>query len=269
MRILEGYGLTEGTCVSSLNPPDGERRIGSIGLRLPWQDMRALILDDQGVYIRDAGIDETGVIAIHGPNVFSGHLNAAHNKGLWIEIDGKRWLNTGDLGRQDAAGYFWLTGRKKELIIRGGHNIDPKQIEEPLHQHPAVAMAAAVGMPDAYAGELPVAYVQLKPGVTATEKELLDFLTAQIQERAAQPKHVRLIEAMPVTAVGKIFKPALQIREIEGIVRMESQKLGMNLETLDIVQDSKRGLVATLSVNGETKALQEKLGHYAFAVEWI
>ena len=111
-----------------------------------------------------AEIDEIGVIAINGPNVFSGYLDPRHNEGLWIDIDGERWLNTGDLGRQDANGYFWLAGRKKELIIRGGHNIDPKIIEDALQKHPAVAVVAAVGSPDAYAGELPVAYVQLKPG---------------------------------------------------------------------------------------------------------
>jgi fatty-acyl-CoA synthase len=269
VRILEGYGLTEGTCVSSINPPDGERPIGSIGLRLPWQDMRALILDDNGVYVRDADIDETGVIAIHGPNVFAGYLSTVHNKGLWIDAHGQRWLNTGDLGRQDAEGYFWLTGRKKELIIRGGHNIDPKQIEEPLHQHPAVAMAAAIGMPDAYAGELPVVYAQLKPGMAATEKELLEFLATHIQERAAHPKHVRLIDTMPVTAVGKIFKPALQMREIEGVVRQESTTLGINLSSLEVVQDSKRGLVARLAVQGDAEALREKLGQYTFAVDWV
>ena len=128
VRILEGYSPK--APASSSNPPEGERRVGSIGLRLAYQDMRAVILDEAGLYQRDAGTDEVGAIAIRGPNVFAGYLDAAHDKGLWIDIDGQRWLNTGDLGRQDAEGYFWLTGRKKELIIRGGHNIDPKQIEE-------------------------------------------------------------------------------------------------------------------------------------------
>ena len=95
-----------------------------------------------------------------------GYLNPVHNTGLWVDIpdaDGAnaRWLNTGDLGRVDEEGYFWLTGRTKELIIRGGHNIDPKMIEDPLHAHPAVALAAAIGRPDAHAGEVPVVYVQL------------------------------------------------------------------------------------------------------------
>ena len=164
VKIIEGYGLTEGACVSSVNPPEGERRPGSIGLPIPYQRMAAVILDANGRFERMAGIDEIGVIAINGPNVFSGYLDPRHNTGLWIDIDGERWLNTGDLGRQDANGYFWLAGRKKELIIRGGHNIDPKIIEDALQKHPAVAVVAAIGSPDAYAGELPVAYVQLKPG---------------------------------------------------------------------------------------------------------
>lgn len=128
-------------------------------------------------------------------------------------------MNTGDLGRQDAQGYFYLTGRKKELIIRGGHNIDPASIEEPLHRHPAVQLAAAVGRPDVHAGELPVAYVQLKPGAGATEDELLSFAREQIGERAAIPKAIRLVAALPLTSVGKIFKPELRQREIADALR--------------------------------------------------
>ena len=185
VRIIEGYGLTEGACVSSVNPPEGERRPGSIGLSIPYQRMAAVVLDASGRFERMAGIDEIGVIAINGPNVFSGYLDPRHNTGLWIDIDGQRWLNTGDLGRQDANGYFWLAGRKKELIIRGGHNIDPKIIEDALQKHPAVAVVAAVGSPDAYAGELPVAYVQLKPGLAVTEAELLEHAGRTIPEKAA------------------------------------------------------------------------------------
>jgi YD repeat-containing protein len=172
LKIVEGYGLTEGTCVSCLNPTEGKRRAGSIGLRLPYQQMRAVILDDAGHFLRMADVDEVGTIAITGPNVFAGYLDPQQNADLWIDIEGTRWLNTGDLGRQDGLGYFWLAGRRKELIIRGGHNIDPKLIEDALSKHPAVAMAAAVGSPDAYAGEVPVAYVQPKPGVTVTDQEL-------------------------------------------------------------------------------------------------
>ena len=135
LKIVEGYGLTESTCVSSLNPPEGKRRAGSIGLRLPYQQMRVVILDDAGRFLRMADVDEIGTIAITGPNVFAGYLDPQQNKDLWIDIEGSRWLNTGDLGRQDGLGYFWLAGRRKELIIRGGHNIDPKMIEDALSKH--------------------------------------------------------------------------------------------------------------------------------------
>ncbi len=268
VRILEGYGLTEGACVSSSNPPEGERPIGSIGLRLAYQDMRALILDEHGSYLRDADPDEVGTIAIHGPNVFAGYLEASHNRGLWIDIDGRRWLNTGDLGRQDAQGYFWLTGRKKELIIRGGHNIDPKQIEEALQSHPAVALVAAVGCPDAHAGEVPVAYVQLTAGQQADSAELLDFASRQISERAAVPKRIEILDALPVTPVGKIFKPALQQREIARVVRQEAAELGLTELSVEVVQDARRGLVARIAAGREREPLARALGRYSFQVDW-
>lgn len=224
LKIVEGYGLTEGTCVSCLNPPEGQRRPGSIGLRLPYQKMGVVILDDAGRLLRMADVDEIGTIALHGPNVFAGYLDPQQNTDLWIDIEGSRWLNTGDLGRQDAQGYFWLAGRRKELIIRGGHNIDPKLIEDVLHRHPSVAIAAAVGSPDAYVGEVPVAYVQAKPGVSVNDRELMNFAETHIPERAAIPKRVEILPSLPVTGVGKIFKPALQQREIENTIRSDAAK---------------------------------------------
>lgn len=269
VRILEGYGLTEGACVSSSNPPDGERRIGSIGLRLPYQQMRAVVLDDDGVYMRQAETNEVGVIAIHGPNVFAGYLEASHNKGLWIEIDGQRWLNTGDLGREDDDGYFWLTGRKKELIIRGGHNIDPKQIEEALQAHPAVALVAAIGCPDAHAGEVPVAYVQLNPGAQCSADALLSFASEHIAERAAAPKRIEIVEALPVTPVGKIFKPALQQREITQVVQLEAAGCGAANTVVNVVQDPRRGLVAQVHATTQRDQLARVLGRYSFPVDWL
>jgi fatty-acyl-CoA synthase len=155
--------------------------------------------------------------------------------------DGARWLNTGDLGRCDPDGYFWLTGRKKELIIRGGHNIDPAAIEEPLHRHPAVLIAAAVGRPDMHAGELPVAYVQLKPGATVTETELAEFLRHEINERAAFPKGIRIVDAMPLTGVGKIFKPALRRRETADAVRSALVEARVDNATVSLIDDTSRG----------------------------
>ncbi len=207
IKILEGYGLTEGTCASSVNPKDGERRVGSIGLRFPYQPMKTVVLDENGKYVRDCKPSEQGVIAIKGPNVFPGYVQEEHNRGIWVQ---EGWFNTGDLGRMDEDGYFWITGRLKDLIIRGGHNIDPSTIEAPLYKHPAVALVAAVGKPDAYAGEVPVVYVTLKPGAKATPDEILEYAREHILERAAVPKEVYVIQEMPVTPVGKIFKPKLR-----------------------------------------------------------
>ncbi|WP_095144205.1 acyl-CoA synthetase [Pseudomonas sp. Irchel s3b6] len=269
VKILEGYGLTEGACVSSINPPHGERRIGSIGIRIAYQNMRAVLLDDSGEYLRDADVDEIGLITISGPNLFEGYLEQRHNQGLWIDIDGQRWLNTGDLGRQDAQGYFWLTGRKKELIIRGGHNIDPKQIEEALQAHPAVALAAAIGSPDAYSGEVPVAYVQLRPGHTCNAEELESFAQLNISERAAVPKRIEILETLPLTAVGKIFKPALQLREIARVVQQEVERLCLQEIAVDVVQDGRRGLVACIRAGADEEKLARLLGRYSFQVEWL
>ena len=131
MKILEGYGLTEGTLVSSVNPLYGERKVGSIGIRIPYQEMKIFVEDKDGW--REAETDEIGCVCVKGPNVFPGYLEEEHNQGVWLE-DG--WFNTGDLGRQDADGTFWLTGRKKELIIRGGHNIDPLRSKTPCTNSP-------------------------------------------------------------------------------------------------------------------------------------
>jgi fatty-acyl-CoA synthase len=267
VRIVEAYGLTEGACASSSNPIDAPPRIGSIGVRFPYQDMRALILDGENNYLRDAGTDEIGVIAIRGPNVFAGYLDPAHNKGIWIDRQDDTWLNTGDLGRQDADGYFWLTGRKKELIIRSGHNIDPKLIEEPLHRHPSVALAAAIGRPDPHAGEVPVVYVELKSGNSASPAQLLEFATQNIPERAAWPKAVRVVDKLPTTNVGKIFKPRLYELEIEDIVRAEAAEANATLAKIAFRQDPARGLVATVEVSCGQAQLRELLARYAFAFE--
>lgn len=268
LKILEGYGLTEGTCVSSVNPPLGERRLGSIGLRVPGQSMKAVVLNDAGAYVHDCPVGEVGVLVISGPNVFDGYKLEEQNKGLWVDCgDGQRWLNTGDLARQDAEGYFWLTGRKKELIIRGGHNIDPASIEEPLHRHPAVEIAAAVGRPDVHAGELPVAYVQLKAGAKVSEHDLAEFLKKDITERAALPKAVRIIEQMPLTGVGKIFKPALKHQEAKDALSTALTEAGIKVQTLDVADDKSKGMVVQVVLGDTAEAeVRRVLGQFPFAV---
>ena len=275
IKILEGYGLTEGGCVSTVNPPEGPAKAGAIGIRLPWQDMKVVILDATGAYLREAATSEVGTIVITGPNLFAGYLNPAHNRGLWIDVPPsagqlpRRWLNTGDLGRVDSEGYYWLTGRSKELIIRGGHNIDPKLIEEPMHQHPAVALAAAIGRPDAHAGEVPVVYVQLRPSAAATPQDLLEWAQSQIAERAAWPKQIRILDALPTTAVGKIFKPAMTQMEIDSVVADEARDAGVTLRSCEVIRDPQRGLVVRWAAEGDGAALARRLGQFTFHAEQL
>ncbi|WP_028326076.1 acyl-CoA synthetase [Desulfatirhabdium butyrativorans] len=247
MKILEGYGLTEGACASSINPKDGERKIGSIGIRMPYQEMRVVILDEAGNYVRDAKPNEIGVVAIHGPNVFKGYVEDVHNKGIWIDGD---WFNTGDLGRMDEDGYFWLTGRKKELIIRGGHNIDPAAIEEPIYRLPQVKVVASVGKPDPHAGEVPVAYVELVEGAGLTEEAILEHAKQTIGERAAVPKEIIVVDKIPLTPVGKIFKPALRWDAIRRTYSQELTALGSLIRKVDVQvgEDKVHGTLATFHV---------------------
>lgn len=256
LTLIEGYGLTEGTCGSCANPPAGERRPGSIGLPMPYCEVRIKVLDDQGRYQRDAAPNEIGNLCIRGATVFRGYLQASKNAGIWVDGD---WFNTGDLGRVDADGYIWLTGRSKDLIIRGGHNIDPQMIEEALHKHPAVAMAAAVGKPDEKAGELPVVYVQLKPGSQASEAELLEHAAAHIPERAAIPKNAWIIDAIPLTAVGKTFKPALRFDAIARVYQAAVGELHPGAR-VEVRSDDKAGQLAHIHLPSQDQALAEAIG---------
>jgi fatty-acyl-CoA synthase len=153
----------------------------------------------------------------------------------------------------------------KELIIRGGHNIDPKLIEDALQTHPAVALSAAIGSPDAHAGELPVAYVQLKPGATVTEADLLDHAARGIPEKAAIPKRVRIASSLPTTAVGKLFKPALVEREIEETVRAEAERVGAPIASVRVERDPQKGLRVLVAVAADGDKLKAALDRYAFA----
>ncbi|MGJ7495500.1 acyl-CoA synthetase [Variovorax sp. RT4R15] len=273
LKLLEGYGMTEATCVSSLNPRDGQRAIGSIGLRLPYQEMKVAHLGSDGEVQREAAADEIGTILLRGPYVFSGYVKDSDNRGVCL-ADG--WLNTGDLGRQDAEGYFWLTGRAKDLIIRGGHNIDPAMIEESLMRHPAVELAAAVGKPDGHAGELPMAYVTLRRDIDCSAAELLAHARATITERAAVPVDVVVLDTMPLTAVNKIYKPKLRELAIaKALAETLTKACGPVDVTVDVVPHARHGLeahiVATEPAATEREALmknaESELGR--LPVRWI
>lgn len=263
VRLCEGYGLTEGACVSSVNPPLGERRPGTVGLRLPHQQMKVWHIGRDGSASDECRPGETGVIGICGPNVFPGYLREADNRGIWLKPG---WLNTGDLGYFDEDGYLHLTGRAKELIIRGGHNIDPAMIEDALLRHPAVAIAAAVGQPDAHAGELPVAYVSLKSGMSASAEELVTAARELVPERAAVPVRIEVLEQMALTAVGKVAKAVLRMRAAEHVYR--EVLATENIRAVVKVQaDIQRGSVALVQCATQDEGrVRELLGRFSIPV---
>lgn len=207
LKLLKIYGATEATVVLAASPPGAEQKYGSVGIRMPYTELAVVRLGTEGAANEPCLPGQVGSVMLKGPNVFRGYKNEKQNQGTLTEDS---WLITGDLGYLDQEGYLYLTGRSKDLIIRSGHNIDPSVIEEVLVKHPQVALAAAVGKPDAYAGELPVAYVQLLPGASISADQLMDYLSQNISERPALPKEVMIVDAIPMTAVGKIFKPQLK-----------------------------------------------------------
>jgi acyl-CoA synthetase (AMP-forming)/AMP-acid ligase II len=239
VKLLEGYGQTETTCLISCNPMAGERRIGSVGLPFPFTEVSILRFDAQGEASR-CGVDEIGEICVAGPGVIDGYTDPERNRALFAAPG---VIRTGDLGRIDDDGYLWITGRAKDVIIRGGHNIDPGVIEDALLAHPDVAFAGAVGQPDARAGELPCAYVELCPGCEVEADALKAFAAERTPERAARPVHVEVLEALPKTAVGKVFKPELRRRAIARVYGEALARKGVEAE-IAVVEDPKRGLVA-------------------------
>jgi fatty-acyl-CoA synthase len=193
-----------------------------------------------------------------GPGVFGGYLSEQHNRGAFVEPG---WVNSGDLGRLDEHGRLWITGRAKDLIIRGSHNIDPAPLEELLYRHPAVALAALVGQPDAYAGELPVAYVQLKPGAVTSTAELIGYLREHTPERAAVPVALHFVDPMPLTAVGKIFKPALRVDAMRRVAEQMLEGLSADGEapSVQVIADAKHGHVVRVSVGQAAGEARERL----------
>lgn len=269
VKMLEGYGMTEGTAVSSLNPVEGQRKVGSIGLPLPYAELATAIVEGTTLR-RFAEVGEIGVLLMRGPNVFPGYLDPSHDASAWVVgPDGKRWFNSGDLARYDEDGYLWLAGRAKDIIIRGGHNIDPQMIEERLCEHPDVALAAAVGQPDAHAGEVPIAYVVLREGSTASAAALREFAAERVPERAAVPVRIDIVPQMPMTAVGKIFKPRLRQLAIERVMGDVLRDSGV--EAAITVRDDKRlGTVAVIRLSDAAlrSAATDALARLPVAVEF-
>ena len=267
VQIVEGYGLTECTCLVAVNPPDGNKKIGSVGLPFPHTHVRILQKTADG--FRECGVDEVGEICVANPGVFEGstYTEVDKNKDLFAE---GRFLRTGDLGRIDADGYLYITGRAKDLIIRGGHNIDPALIEEALMGHEAVAFVGAIGQPDIHAGELPCAYVELVKGATVTGEELLAYAQDHIHERAAVPKFIEVLSELPKTAVGKVFKPDLRRRAIIRVYDAAFAEAKISARVAEVVEDKKRGLVARIQRLGpvDEAAAAALLSSFAQAWDW-
>ena len=247
--VVEVYGMTETASVHTLAYLDRPIRLGSVGHPVPYSRVRVVKVGADGRYQRDCASNEIGVVAMAGPGVFSGYLNDAHNKGAFVEPG---WVNSGDLGRLDEDGYLWITGRAKDTVIRGGHNIDPAPIEEVFFQHPAVGLAAVVGQPDAYAGELPLAYIQLKAGAQVAPGELEAWVRERTPERAAVPVQIVLIDPMPVTGVGKVFKPQLRWNAAQ---RVFTQSLAPLIEQdirceVSVGAHDTYGSLATVTIQG-------------------
>ncbi len=264
ITLVEGYGLTEATCASARTFPDVIRP-GSVGQRLPYQRMRVVRVGADGTW-EDLPAGETGLLAISGPTVFPGYVTDRDANGHVFDGLGKLrdgWLDTGDLARLDADGFVYLAGRAKDLIIRGGHNIDPAIIEEALLTHPQVTAASAVGRPDVHAGEVPVAYVTLAPDATVTEDELSDWASQRVPERAAAPKTVTVLDALPLTAVGKPYKLALRTDATGTELRAALGQIAGVQDVEATVEGSSIVAVVKISASSDQAAIKAILGRYA------
>ena len=198
--IVEGYGLSECTCAATINPVDGLRKPGTVGLPMP--DLEVAVLDSDG----RATTDGQGEVIVRGPNVMRGYLGKPEETARTLEGG---WLHTGDVGYFDADGYLVLVDRVKDMIIRGGENIYPKEIENVLYGHPQVLEAAVVGRHHAVLGEEPVAFVALRTPGSLTPVELVELCSMSLA-RYKVPRHVTILDALPKNAVGKIDKPGLR-----------------------------------------------------------
>jgi fatty-acyl-CoA synthase len=269
--LNEVYGMTEASGLIAMHPPGDDGGEGSVGWALPYTQVLVCRPGADGRLGPPCAPHEIGVITVRGPHVSPGYRNPAHDAGIFDE-DGV--LNSGDLGYTDEQGRLYIAGRAKDLIIRSGHNIDPLMIENALAAHPAVALAAAVGMPDAYAGELPVCYVALKPGASVSEDELQEHAQRTIGERPAWPKQIHIVEAIPLTSVGKIYKPQLRCDAAARLVaRVAREQCGVADARVQASEGGRRGLRVSVVVPPAARhavpAIEQALSAYLFETQVV
>jgi long-chain acyl-CoA synthetase len=206
-QICEGYGLSETSPVATTNPYGGKAKVGSIGLPVSDTDIKIVDLVDG---TKELPVGEAGELIIKGPQVTCGYYKNPEETRIALR-DG--WLSTGDIGKMDEEGYFYIVDRKKDMVIAGGYNIYPREIDEVLYAHPKILEACAVGIPDPYRGETIKAFVVLKTGETLTEEEVIKYCA----ERLAKYKVPRLVEFMsslPKSGVGKVVRKELRAMEM-------------------------------------------------------
>ena len=237
------------------------------GLRVPYVKLRIVKMGAGGKVLRDCAVDENGMVLVGGPGVAGGYLDPAQDKGAFLP-DG--FFVTGDLGSLDADGYLRISGRQKDLIIRSGHNIEPGLIEDALLQSPWVALAAAVGKPDAHAGELPIAYVQLHPGAQVTADELMRYAAEHIPERPAVPKEIVVLDKLPLTSVGKPMKHVLQMDAAKRVFDEALRPLPCAWN-LDIANTGGSGLAITLQLNDANESARNEAERIlsAYAIPYL
>ena len=263
--LFEVYGMTEASGLVAIDTVAGSAGVGSVGWALPYTQVVVRRLEAGGALGEACLTNEIGVITVQGEHLSPGYRNPEHNAGVFQ--DGV--LNSGDLGYTDEQGRVHIAGRAKDLIIRSGHNIDPLMIENAMATHPAVALAAAVGMPDAYAGELPVCYVALRPGAQASADELQAHAQQTIGERPAWPKQIHVVEAIPLTSVGKIYKPQLRCdaaqRQVQQLLRAEP---GLADAQVTVREGGRRGLQVQVNLpapaHGSRAAAEQLLAGFLF-----
>ena len=269
-RLHEILGMTESAGLISIDFACGERTAGSVGYPLPYTRVAIRRLQADGSLGAECEPHEIGVLTVTGPTVSRGYLNPQQNTGVFD--DGV--LNSGDLAYANEEGCVFVAGRAKDLIIRGGHNIDPAMIENAMSLHPAVGLVAAVAQPDAYAGELPLCYLSLRPGMAASAAELKQHAQAHIAERPAWPKEIIVLDALPLTNVGKIYKPALRVDACSRLVHdIVHTQLGFGSARIAVKEGGSRGLRVTVIVTASAsksateaalQAVRQALAAYVF-----